>query len=131
MITYEFACKDCEVVYEVEQSIKESLPKCCEFCESSDENIFSQVYYPATFFVQKDPNTVQWQAEINTKNLGYSEVQERAAKKKEAVRMAKAAMAAKVGGKVIQDTGEKAAWSKKLDTRKISNIREYVETGKT
>lgn len=125
MITYDFACKNCELIYEVNQSIKDSLPIACAFCEESEG--FEQIYSIPTFFVKAQPNNVGWQAEVNTKRMGKDEIEERVAKKREKVRAAKAEMAAKVGGKVIQDTGERAAWSKKIDTSKISNVREYVE----
>jgi len=130
MVSYDFACKKCELVYEVNQSIKDDLPTKCEFCNCSNPEQFFQIIGCPTFFVKQDPTTVHWQADRNTQRIGKAELSERAERKKEAIRKAREEMAEKVGGKAIRSTnGPKPAWREKLDLGKISNIRKYIETG--
>ena len=128
MLTYDFVCKDCNVIYEITQSIKNNFPTQCEFCECSDPELFYHQISEPYFFVKQEPNSVLWQADRNTQKIGYAELKERADKKKEQIRKAKAEIAAKAGGKVIQsNTEEKPFWRE--DISKVSNIRQYIETG--
>lgn len=77
---YEYKCKNCNIVTEVYQSIKD---KTLTFCDSCHEHALERVIYGGVHAsVEQEPKTLKQQAERNTKKMGKYELQERERKDK-------------------------------------------------
>lgn len=139
MPLYEYACPDCELAFEMLQKMSDDVLKVCPFCS---KKTLTKLFSVPHIQIESEPKTIGELAERNTKKMSKDELSEKTERKLEKRRQGLAETAAKVGGKAIKQSDTIPWWrdgksfgskysEKPIDTTKISNIRRYVETGKT
>jgi putative FmdB family regulatory protein len=137
MPLYEYVCRPCELSFESFQRMSEEPLKDCPFCEKQTlERLFSVPHVK----IPDNPKTLGELAEYNTKKMSAEDREIQTSLKKEKRRRAVKELENKTGAKLMESTaipwwrnGENGTkYSEKLiDTSKITNIKRYIETGKT
>lgn len=139
MPIYEYACRDCEIAFDVMQRMSEDPLRECPMCE---QQTLTRLFSCPNVIVEREPTTIGELAAKNSKNMSKDELAEKSGKKKEAKRKGLAELANKVGGEAMQKSDSLPWWrdgksfgskksDKPIDTSKITNIRKYVEDGTT
>ena len=135
MITYEYACKNCDANFSVEQSIKDDAFTVCPECEQ--ESLYRVMQVPLHISIKGEPVTVGQLAEQNAKHMSSEEmrrVQERYKTAKTINRIPEEHRPASVPN---QADGKTPDWLKKSRTKQTKDInklspeatKKYIMTG--
>lgn len=128
-MTYEYCCEKCNSLIEIEQAMSENTIEICPLCDNADIDSF---YKKFSCIICITGNSLMSVAERNTRDMGYSEIQERQAKKKATREKFLTEQAEKVGGKLIKETGKKTLFEEKYPGKKFSqvkNVKKFIEEG--
>lgn len=112
MIVYGYGCQNCDICFELEQSIKDSPLTECE-CGGRLHRLIPHTF---NFAVQKDPMTVRHLADRNTREMGRYELEERRAtdkiRKEEALKAGREELAKKLpkGASLVDKSNYKTPW---------------------
>lgn len=135
---YQYVCRPCEVSFETFQKMSEDPIKECPFC---CKPVLEKLYSVPHISVPDNPKTLGQLAEYNTKKMSEEDRNLQTQMKKEKRKRGIRKIEQETGGKIIEASKEVPWWrsgqngttysDKPVDTTKITNIKRFVETGKT
>lgn len=113
MPIYEYRCNNCQIQFEINQSIKDVIKKKCPECNKME---LERLVFAPSVFVRAEASTIGQLADRNSKKIGKDTIQERQAIYEE-----------KTGLKKIK---EKKQLHQRINKMNEKEKRRFIEDGK-
>ena len=128
MLSYDYECASCYLIFEVQQGIKEKPLTKCPHCDGTIERVLLAAPFG---FVKGEPRTIGQLADRNTKKMGKYELEAKKKAHKDAKEAAKLeALKRKMpeGSKIIKEPWYGSA-PQKLAKATEAQKQRYIRTG--